>query len=85
MKNNDFRIFLSDSLTLEQFAQYHNGNLVSMFYKKDARHSHVLPKSQEGTQILKLDIPPETKDKLIISYNAYKKFLKTQENCQFGL
>ena len=78
MKIDKFRQFLSDSLELDQFVQYHNANLVSIFYKKNARHTHTLPESQTNAQILTLDIPKTTLDKLIISYNAYKVFIKSQ-------
>ena len=78
MKINDFRTFLSESLDLDKFVQYHNANLVSIFYKKNARHNIKLPESQTKAQILTLDIPQVTLKKLIISYNAYKVFLKTQ-------
>ena len=72
------REILANSLSLDKFVQYHNGNLVSIFYKKDLQHKHTLPKSQEKASVLSLNIPKTTKDKIIASYNAYKDFLVKQ-------
>ena len=76
LKPNAFRTLLADSITLDQFVGYHNGNLVSLFYIPDARHKHTLSESDEKSKILKLAIPESTKKKLIISFNAYKSFIK---------
>ena len=78
LKPNKFRTLLADTITLDQFVEYHNGNLVSLFYVPEARHKHTLSKSDEASKILKLDIPESTKKKLIISFNAYKHFLVKQ-------
>ena len=78
-KPQDFRKFLAESLTLDQFVEYHNGNLVSIFYKHNARHDTTISETKRKAKVLKLKIPNETKEKLIISYNAYKSFLIKQK------
>ena len=78
-KTQDFRKFLAESLTLDQFVEYHNGNLVSIFYKHNAPHDTTIPETKRKAKVLKLKIPNETKEKLIISYNAYKSFLIKQK------
>ena len=75
VKPEAFRQILADTLTLDQFVEYYNGNLVSLFYKENARHKHTLPKSKQDATVLNLDLPKSTIDKLIISYNAYKTFI----------
>ena len=83
LKIKEFREFLAGSLSLDKFVQYHNANLVSIFYKHDATHNHTLPESEKGAEILKLNIPKSTITKLIVSYNAYKKFIVKQKGLTY--